>query len=112
LLSVPEFYNQVLHLMNKMNLPPPFLDDSPSVPFIDSGSKKRSKKRKMNMDNSLSENESEIESDNEDYIKKRKIELTSEIKSIKNKSQLVIEEDSFNIPTRILKPSPNNELKK
>ncbi|GLE02037.1 hypothetical protein PINS_up010875 [Pythium insidiosum] len=33
LLALPRFYTQVLHLMNKMNLPPPFEDDAIRGPF-------------------------------------------------------------------------------
>ncbi|XP_018574329.1 RNA-binding protein 40 [Anoplophora glabripennis] len=34
LATIPRFYTQVLHLMNKMNLPPPFVVESPPVRTI------------------------------------------------------------------------------
>lgn len=69
LASVPKFYNQVLHLMNRMNLPPPFSDapDPPEMPV----------KLLMNISattNNLSNNngnessESELESDSEGNV--------------------------------------------
>ena len=36
LAAVPKLYTQVLHLMNKMNLPPPFEGDFPEVPVPNS----------------------------------------------------------------------------
>lgn len=64
--SVPKFYNQVLHLMNKMNLPPPFgeLTTTPPLPgekSLLSGGKTVS-----------SSEESEMESSDEENKNKRK----------------------------------------
>jgi hypothetical protein len=36
LAAMPKFYTQVLHLMNKMNLPPPFEGDFPEVSIANS----------------------------------------------------------------------------
>ncbi|ETV85876.1 hypothetical protein, variant 1 [Aphanomyces astaci] len=45
LIALPKFYTQVLHLMNKMNLPPPFEPNSIPGPFlsfvVNDGKKKR-----------------------------------------------------------------------
>ncbi|CAG8533815.1 7063_t:CDS:2, partial [Acaulospora morrowiae] len=86
--AVPKLYTQVLHLMNKMNLPPPFSPVVPeSIPTIlqqhlsevhnteDRNNKKRKKK-----DDLLSEDESEIESEDEEEqsnIKSKKKVKTS-----------------------------------
>ncbi|CAG8817585.1 29947_t:CDS:2, partial [Racocetra persica] len=71
--AVPKLYTQVLHLMNKMNLPPPFKPVVPeSVPTLlqqhfsdlqnaDDNSKKRKKRDEL-----LSEDESEIDSEDEE----------------------------------------------
>lgn len=56
LASVPKFYTQVLHLMNKMNLPPPFAN----VPDNNSIQKKPATETQVN-----SSEESEIESEEE-----------------------------------------------
>ncbi|CAO3627536.1 unnamed protein product [Cunninghamella blakesleeana] len=64
--TVPKLYNQVLHLMNKMNLPPPFGPQEPSsVP--------NTLKRKH--DDLLASDESEIESEenNDDIEQKSKL---------------------------------------
>ncbi|KAI8337916.1 hypothetical protein BC941DRAFT_424051 [Chlamydoabsidia padenii] len=55
--TVPRLYTQVLHLMNKMNLPPPFGPTSQaSIPSL----------LKRKRDELLASDESEIESDKED----------------------------------------------
>ncbi|XP_066250488.1 RNA-binding region-containing protein 3-like [Euwallacea similis] len=59
LATVPRFYTQVLHLMNKMNLPPPFAMPDPPVRAIPPQIQ-IAKKRKAE-----SESESEIESEGE-----------------------------------------------
>ena len=53
--SVPKFYEQVLHLMNKMNLPPPFEEDLPGPEWV-----KLKRKRE-----DLASDESELESEEE-----------------------------------------------
>ncbi|CAG8591969.1 9264_t:CDS:2 [Ambispora leptoticha] len=70
--AVPNLYTQVLHLMNKMNLPPPFTAVMPeSIPPLlkdqfpelqGDGSNKKRKKR----DELLASDESEIESEDEE----------------------------------------------
>ncbi|KAK8811548.1 hypothetical protein WA158_003282 [Blastocystis sp. Blastoise] len=61
LIAVPQFYIQVCHLMNKMNLPPPFGSITPQPPYpldtISSGIKRTY---------DYAENESEKESDDDD----------------------------------------------
>lgn len=64
LASVPKFYTQVLHLMNKMNLPPPFA----SVPDSATDYKRILKKSSTEMEVNSSE-ESEIESEEESVNK-------------------------------------------
>jgi U11/U12 small nuclear ribonucleoprotein SNRNP65 len=41
LVAVPRFYEQVLHLMNKMNLPPPFDKEFPDVAMPEDATKRR-----------------------------------------------------------------------
>ncbi|KAI9304117.1 hypothetical protein BJ944DRAFT_250150 [Cunninghamella echinulata] len=63
--TIPRLYNQVLHLMNKMNLPPPFgPQETLSVPSI----------LKRKHDDLLESGESEIESE-EDNESEKKIRL-------------------------------------
>jgi len=70
--GVPIFYQQVLHLMNKMNLPTPFEHDLPSVPISDSHHKR--KREKID----LSSDESEVFSDEEaDEQERKKKEISS-----------------------------------
>ncbi|GBB93109.1 hypothetical protein RclHR1_02110008 [Rhizophagus clarus] len=84
--AVPKLYTQVLHLMNKMNLPPPFGPILPeSIPTLlqqhqmenqdIKGSRKKSRKR----DELLSEDESEIDSEDEEEHIPIKKSRTSEI---------------------------------
>jgi len=51
LISVPVFYTQVLHLMNKLNLPPPFGAATPTPPL----------KKRRRPEDELSSSESELE---------------------------------------------------
>lgn len=60
LASVPKFYTQVLHLMNKMNLPPPF-SDIPDSNFTQQSLKQPYEKTLVKN----SSDESEIESDDD-----------------------------------------------
>lgn len=59
LATVPRFYTQVLHLMNKMNLPPPFAVLEPAPRAVQAVTPKPVEKRKK------SSSESELESDGE-----------------------------------------------
>lgn len=59
LASVPKFYTQVLHLMNKMNLPPPF-SNIPDRVFA-----QQMLKSSLAMNKEYSTDESEIESDDD-----------------------------------------------
>lgn len=72
LIAVPRFYTQVLHLMNKMNLPPPFEEIHPS-PLIPQPENTNFEPVGME-----TESESEIESYSDDHLititKKRKLD--------------------------------------
>ncbi|KAI8980921.1 hypothetical protein BDB01DRAFT_836582 [Pilobolus umbonatus] len=58
--SVPRLYTQVLHLMNKMNMPPPFLPvDKDAIPHVSN---------KRNHDELVASDESEIEDDQADSL--------------------------------------------
>nr|CAD7267050.1 unnamed protein product [Timema shepardi] len=68
LAAVPKFYTQVLHLMNKMNLPSPFEPCFFPETSLPGGSKQQSEivdVGETNQQNESSEEESEIESDEE-----------------------------------------------
>lgn len=67
LASVPKFYTQVLHLMNKMNLPPPF-SSVPDHVFAQQMLKTSFTKTKAN-----SSDESEIESDDDTASKLKEV---------------------------------------
>ncbi|XP_022091785.1 RNA-binding protein 40-like [Acanthaster planci] len=79
LASVPKFYTQVLHLMNKMNLPAPFGPLTPAPPLIQD-------EQALSVDNnqavtamemsSSSEEESEIESDPEEREKTKTAQVS------------------------------------
>lgn len=66
LASVPKFYTQVLHLMNKMNLPPPFANN----PDVDVAQSKPSITKTQT---NSSDDESELESDEDDQNKQNYI---------------------------------------
>lgn len=77
LLSVPKFYNQVLHLMNKMNLPAPFGPLLPQPPMMQhamgllSGGEappNAAATETAAADHESSPEESEMESDEEDHV--------------------------------------------
>ncbi|KAL2630775.1 hypothetical protein R1flu_015461 [Riccia fluitans] len=63
LIAVPRFYTQVLHLMNKMNLPAPFRPALPTPPLPPSASAQAIPKRQAG---DLSSGESELESSEEE----------------------------------------------
>ncbi|KAI9022179.1 hypothetical protein CLU79DRAFT_751526 [Phycomyces nitens] len=78
--SVPRLYVQVLHLMNKMNLPPPFRPvDRDSIPNL--------LKRKHN--EMLASDESELESDgsSDDEVSRKLIEKKARLRQIAVKEQ-------------------------
>lgn len=99
--SVPKFYTQVLHLMNRMNLPPPFtpknLQRDCSVP-----EKKHASQQtdivwiKQSL---LAEGESELESDEEVLPIKRKFELSQ------NRFKPYILPQIFNAPKNVSEPT-------
>lgn len=71
IVAVPKLYTQVIHLMNKMNLPPPFGEATTMTPMLYNyfyKNKNESKKRK-NRDELLSSDESELESEDENETK-------------------------------------------
>ncbi|XP_023024714.2 RNA-binding region-containing protein 3 [Leptinotarsa decemlineata] len=77
LATVPRFYTQVLHLMNRMNLPPPFAVEQPPVrtitpsqhPVMKQSLKSSSLPEEDKKPESSSE--SELESDDGDYFRNR-----------------------------------------
>ncbi|CAH1134223.1 unnamed protein product [Ceutorhynchus assimilis] len=93
---IPRFYTQVLHLMNRMNLPPPFADASTNtVPYYAQTAQPVGEKRKA------SSSESEMESDNEKVeeiitpkkvigskkmIKRPRLIKPPQVKTVSNKS--------------------------
>ncbi|XP_071947563.1 RNA-binding region-containing protein 3-like isoform X2 [Antedon mediterranea] len=81
LVSVPKFYTQVLHLMNKMNLPAPFgpVTQTPPIP-TDAPAEQPPEPDEMEIASSTEE--SELESDGEHKQKKEKVKP-----SIKRRSQ-------------------------
>jgi len=65
IVAIPKLYTQVIHLMNKMNLPPPFGEATTMTPMLYNyfyKDKIETRKRKKN-DELLSSDESELESD-------------------------------------------------
>ncbi|XP_068742902.1 RNA-binding region-containing protein 3-like isoform X1 [Montipora capricornis] len=73
LACVPRFYIQVLHLMNKMNLPAPFGQRTPTPPLLsDSTGERQVTAVSSDDDKSMSSEESEIESDEEEREKRAK----------------------------------------
>lgn len=73
LACVPRFYIQVLHLMNKMNLPAPFGQKTPTPPMLsDSTGGPQVAGVSSDEDKFMSSEESEIESDEEEREKRAK----------------------------------------
>jgi len=99
LIAVPKFYTQVLHLMNKMNLPPPFGPVTPTPPL-----RKRKKK-----DKDLSSSESELESDEEE---KEKEKAKKQLKYPVNLAALGIGKRPKKLSTPSITPEKSKKLKK
>lgn len=102
LLSVPVFYTQVLHLMNKMNLPPPFDRDGPTVP-LDAELRRKRKRSQVSLSSSSSvqgippdssSSSSELESDSEEERRKLKKQKLQEIvNQVKDRTRIQITHD-------------------
>ncbi|XP_077498369.1 RNA-binding region-containing protein 3-like [Amblyomma americanum] len=97
LLSVPKFYTQVLHLMNKMNLPAPFGPPMPQPPGVQSGyvanpgvsaEAPLTAAEVAASDHESSLEESEMESDEEDTAFRRHLAQTVVPQKRKPKTQL------------------------
>ncbi|KAK6184007.1 hypothetical protein SNE40_006556 [Patella caerulea] len=98
LAACPKFYTQVLHLMNKMNLPAPFAQPTPTPP-VPSGEIKESS------------SESEIESDTEittKAAKKKKRQLKEKKDRPKKRMKLI--DDFPTLATAPVEPSKVFEL--
>ena len=79
--SVPKLYTQVLHLMNKMNLPPPFPPNSLPVPSkLRRGTEKKRKKEGLGEFDSESEQEEESEEEEVEKRPPRKIPKEEPVK--------------------------------
>ncbi|KAH9085311.1 hypothetical protein Ae201684P_005021 [Aphanomyces euteiches] len=63
LLALPKFYTQVLHLMNKMNLPPPFHPDAIPGPFSTHFNADKKRKRETTTDEFIASDEDEDDKD-------------------------------------------------
>ncbi|XP_077992437.1 RNA-binding region-containing protein 3-like [Glandiceps talaboti] len=76
--SVPKFYMQVLHLMNKMNLPAPFgpVTAEPPLTASHTGYQGEDEIYQAEMQISSSEEESELESDEEEHKERKKEQVT------------------------------------
>lgn len=64
MIAVPQFYNQVLHLMNKMNLPPPFGVLRTNLPYPECNIIYRKAPKRL-QDELLASDESELDSEEE-----------------------------------------------
>lgn len=70
LATIPRFYTQVLHLMNKMNLPPPFAMPDPRLePPVRQAKSQQVVQKPVEKQTQESESESELESDEENKSK-------------------------------------------
>ncbi|KAJ1553708.1 hypothetical protein HK096_006776, partial [Nowakowskiella sp. JEL0078] len=93
IMSIPKLYTQVLHLMNKMNLPPPFTEDQSFPILADAESNIDSatiKKRKV--DDLLASDESELESESgseKTVGMPKKSKISTEIGILKNDQQII-----------------------
>jgi len=75
IVSVPKLYTQVLHLMNKMSLPPPFGAPGPAPPPLTMPDPSEVHKRKQLDDDASDSDESEIEEEEDEATKRRKKKL-------------------------------------
>ncbi|KAB0796853.1 hypothetical protein PPYR_10914 [Photinus pyralis] len=76
LLSVPKFYTQVLHLMNRMNLPPPFSDVPDPPQTVQRVAQPSQQPTQLKTDSSESELESDPETSNIKEIIPQKRKMT------------------------------------
>ncbi|EDV22730.1 uncharacterized protein TRIADDRAFT_58601 [Trichoplax adhaerens] len=67
MLAVPKFYTQVLHLMNRMNLPPPFAFPTPTPPMKSKLNQAVANQKEKNS-LPISSEESEIESEDNESL--------------------------------------------
>lgn len=88
LATIPRFYTQVLHLMNKMNLPPPFAVEQPPVRTITPSQHPVVQMKPVATLDSQgpskveeSSSESELESDDGDYFRNREYIIPTKRKS-------------------------------
>ncbi|KAL3275407.1 hypothetical protein HHI36_020171 [Cryptolaemus montrouzieri] len=105
LATVPKFYTQVLHLMNRMNLPPPFVLETPSLLQVKhqatpSVPQKQSPVPLKQVSSSESEMESDEESKPKNIIPERQI--ISSRKSIK-RPKFIKPNAKQVIPSKIMK---------
>ncbi|XP_064108994.1 RNA-binding region-containing protein 3-like [Macrobrachium nipponense] len=113
LISVPKFYTQVLHLMNKMNLPAPFgsLKILPPQylevlkllglyserdhfnPIVEQDKLSDNEEEMQNSESEVSESESELESDTDDAMEKPK--MTKQVKRRIKPSRIISKRPNF-----------------
>ncbi|ORX41981.1 hypothetical protein BCR36DRAFT_587560 [Piromyces finnis] len=85
IVAVPKLYIQVIHLMNKMNLPPPFGEATNMTPMLYNyfyKNKTEELKKRKKRETLLSSDESELESDDDkkiEFLKKGNIVLNDQI---------------------------------
>ena len=113
--NVPKLYVQVLHLMNKMNLPPPFRSPPSSALTIDYPSLKKKLRKKIRAanDDQLSSDESELsdEANETKQVRKRPPIVDSEVlqpphKKERKNTDLHASYDQSNITPKPKKQTP------
>ncbi|OUM70129.1 hypothetical protein PIROE2DRAFT_1813 [Piromyces sp. E2] len=119
IVAVPKLYVQVIHLMNKMNLPPPFGEATTMTPMNKTEELRKRKKR----DALLSSDESELESDDDinnkgniSYKKNENIPINDQITTsahIDKKSKIMSTSNDIQIKINIdnkLTKNDKNEM--
>jgi len=119
IVAVPKLYVQVIHLMNKMNLPPPFGEATTMTPMLYNyfyKNKTETKKRKKR-DELLSSDESELESDNDNInnnVKQENLPINDLIKTTKithpnKKTKLTTSQNEILIKINVENKSSENK---
>eukprot|EP00833_Pecoramyces_ruminatium_P016440 jgi/Orpsp1_1/1190472/evm.model.d7180000079232.1 len=121
IVAVPKLYTQVIHLMNKMNLPPPFGEATSMTPMLYNYFYKKnndSKKKRKKRDALLSSDESELESDDEnkknslfqkDYRQMNDMIITNS--HLNKKAKLTSTQNEIQIKINVENKSLENENK-
>ena len=111
LATVPKFYTQVLHLMNKMNLPPPFAGATLTPPLPgDSVDCRDVAVDTADLEGFFSSDESEIESESESHQKHKIYEQSNITEPLRKRRRMKVIAKSDQEKLNLTTPRMNKEV--